>query len=252
VRPAITLSVTALASTLALAPGCDGYAQSAHPAAKPPEPASPTQPRIPALVRGPAQVTGSASSADSTDDSLRLYAVRVKGLYGVYLGNGLIITAAHVVGQTKKIGVRIAGLNTLADVIKQGAYERTDLSLLSVDEQKLPLSLRMRRMPLCERPPWAGQPVIVAIPENTARSHIMSPRLLSPDVRKRFPTLISDVKTTGNSGSGVFDAGRKCLLGIMSRKIQIRRDANDKPHDVAKYFVPASEIRAFIPADSRL
>ena len=31
--------------------------------------------------------------------------------------------------------------------------------------------------------------------------------------------MISDVATTGNSGSGVFDAGNKCLLGIMSRKI---------------------------------
>lgn len=248
---AIRLSFLMLASALAWAAGGDVHAQSAHPAGKPLQNIQPVSPPAPASAFASTRAREPASSAESTDGSLRVYAVRVKGLYGVYLGNGLIITAAHVVGQAKKIDVRIGGRNLLADVIKQGAYERTDLSLLSVDEQKLPLGLRMRRMPLCERPPWTGQPVIVAIPENTARSRIMSPRLLSPDVQNRFPTLISDVKTTGNSGSGVFDAGRKCLLGIMSRKIQIRRDVNDKPQDVAKYFVPVSEIRAFIPADSR-
>ena len=69
--------------------------------------------------------------------------------------------------------------------------------------------------------PWPGEPVIVAIPESTARSHIMSPQFLPPELRAKFGTVISDVASTGNSGSGVFDASRKCLLGIMSRKIQM-------------------------------
>jgi hypothetical protein len=87
---------------------------------------------------------------------------------------------------------------------------------------------------------------------STAQSRIMSPRLLPQNVRKRFPTVISDVATTGNSGSGVFDAGHKCLLGIISRKISVRSnsaDAASEEKDIAKYFVPASTIRAFIPAD---
>jgi hypothetical protein len=33
---------------------------------------------------------------------------------------------------------------------------------------------------------------------------------------KKISTLISDVATSRNSGSGVFDAGNKCLLGIVS------------------------------------
>jgi hypothetical protein len=97
-----------------------------------------------------------------------------------------------------------------------------DLTLLSIDEQKLPVSLRMRRMTLCENPPWVGQPVIVAIPEGTARSHIASPMLVPRNLRAKFSTVIADVASTGNSGSGVFAAGQKCLLGIMSRKIQVR------------------------------
>ena len=79
----------------------------------------------------------------------------------------------------------------------------------------------------------------------------MSPRLLPPVYRTRFSTVISDVATTGNSGSGVFDAGQKCLLGIMSRKVVTRADAQSEPKDIAKYFVPASTIRAFIPTEYR-
>ena len=200
--------------------------------------------------------------AQSTDDSLRIYAVNIihdppqpwTG-YGVYLGKGLIITAAHVVGAAAQTnpGVRIAGMDLPAHAIKEGSFEREDLTLLSIDEQKLPVSLRMRRMPLCERPPWPGEPVIVAVPEGTARSRIMSPQLLPRDVQTKFRTVISDVATTGNSGSGVFDAGSKCLLGIMSRKISVRPNSADagEQKDIAKYFVPASTIRAFIPTEYR-
>jgi hypothetical protein len=66
--------------------------------------------------------------------------------------------------------------------------------------------------------------------------------------------VIKDVATTGNSGSGVFDAARKCLLGIMSRKIFIRPNNAKGPlkeRDLAKYFVPAATIAAFIPSGYR-
>jgi hypothetical protein len=126
--------------------------------------------------------------AQSTDDSLRLYAVDIwqdppqswgPGR-GVYLGKGLVITAAHVVGLTRqtKPSVRIAGMDLPAHAIKEGSFERVDLTLLSIDERKLPIYLQMRRMSLCDNQPWPGEPVIVAIPEGTARSHVMLPALL--------------------------------------------------------------------------
>ena len=190
-----------------------------------------------------------ALPADTTDDSLRIYAVHVSGgLYGVYLGQGLVITAAHVVGSANP-PVRIAGLNLSAKVVKSSPFEQLDLALLSVDEEKLPISLRLRRMPLCQRPLFAGEPVIVAIPERTARSQVVSPLSLPSNIRNRFSTAIKDVATTGNSGSGVFDANLKCLLGIMSRKIFARPAGGGADKDLAKYFVPAPIIRAFIPSE---
>jgi hypothetical protein len=202
--------------------------------------------------------------AQPTDDSLRIYAVDIwqdpPQLWGpgrgVYLGKGLVITAAHVVGSAAhtKPRVHIAGMELPATAIREGNFERVDLTLLSVDEQKLPVYLRMRRMPLCDNKPWPGEPVIVAIPEETARSHMMLPSSLPAKYQKRFSTVIRDVATTGNSGSGVFDAGQKCLLGIISLKIYQTpsSEAPESEHkDIAKYFVPASTIRGFIPTDYR-
>src|SRR5262245_59233687 len=101
--------------------------------------------------------------ADLADDSLRLYAVDIwldppqswgPGR-GVYLGNGLVLTAAHVVSPVARTSpsVRIAGMDLAAKSIKEGTVERMDLTLLSIDEQKLPVYLQLRRMPLCEKNP---------------------------------------------------------------------------------------------------
>jgi hypothetical protein len=222
---------------------------------------------------------GSAHAQDPGDESLRLYAVEIvhptqswlryvidqaktlfglgsRSGYGVYLGQGLVITAAHVVGSAQRTPpiVRIANLDLPGKAVKEGAFEQVDLTLLAVDENRLPVSLRLRRMPLCQTPPWVGETVIVAVPEGIARSTVMSPQLLPANLRTKFPTLISDVATTGNSGSGVFDADRRCLLGIMSRKIFVRQKSvfgMTKENDIAKYFVPAAMIAAFIPSEYR-
>jgi len=202
--------------------------------------------------------------AESPDDSLTRYAVHINLTpqqswpgYGIYLGGGLVITAAHVVGHVSKTQpkVVIAGQELPAKLIKEGDFNQIDLTLLSVDEERLPVGLRMRRNTLCKTDPYVGEPVIVIIPEGIARSSILSPRVLTPDIRAKFPTVIRDVATTGNSGSGVFDAHNKCLLGIMSRRIWRTQFKNHdgelvkESTDIAKYFVPVSVIAAFIPPE---
>ena len=168
---------------------------------------------------------------------------------GVYLWSGLIITAAHLTAVDAEMGARIAGVVLPAKLLKQGSPEDVDLSLLLIDEEKLPATVQLPRMRLCEAPPWPGDPVIVVDAEHATRSHIVSPQLLPFTLRNKFSTLIGEVATTGNSGSGVFDPNRKCLLGIMSQKITSHMPEGDK--DIAKYFVPATAIRDFIPAEFR-
>jgi hypothetical protein len=203
-------------------------------------------------------------AAEPPDEALLAYAVNVHRTpmqtwgpgYGIYLGRGVFITAAHVVGRSwwtrPKIAIR--GKEYPTRTIKEGSRDGTDLTLLGVEESLLPMSLRLRRNSLCSVPPWPGEEVVTIVPEAAVRSRVIAPQRLPPDVRK-FNTVIGDVAITGNSGSGVFDVRQRCLLGIMSRKISEVRTRPDtgKPevHDIAKYFVPASTIAAFMPAEFR-
>ena len=167
---------------------------------------------------------------------------------GVYLKPNLVITAAHVVTNwsgSGDISVRIADTALPATVVKQGEFEDVDLALFSIDEQKLPEWVLRIHTPLCQAPPWPGDPVIVVDQEGATRSHIISAQILPFTFRNKFHALIADVSSTGNSGSGVFNPNQKCLLGIMSRKFMI------DGKDIAKYFVPANEIRNFIPIELR-
>jgi S1-C subfamily serine protease len=213
-----------------------------------------------AICMAPAQASPQAAADDA---DLQLFAAHINRTpaqawpgYGIYLGNGLILTAAHVVGNfaDTKPHVLIAGQDLPASLVRQGSFEGVDLTLLSVDGTKLPVRLQMRRMPLCKRPSFAGEAVTVVIPEGTARSHVLPPRAIPADLRNRYGTVIADVATTGNSGSGVFDVRNECLLGIMSRKISVaqteaRFGAPVHMRDIAKYFIPVREIEAFIPGD---
>ena len=208
------------------------------------------------------QVTAANISAPAADDSLKIYGVNVvhtapfKDPFignGIYLGNGLVLTAAHVVGSWPSYTnprVLIGGQDLPAKVLKEGSPAQTDLALLSVDQRHLPASLQLRRNPLCKRPPEVGMNVIVVYPERTVRSQMISPLLIAPDYRSKYSTLISDPE---GSGSGVFNAEQKCFMGIMSAKIPkyayqgARGHMTARPNGFAGYFVPVSNGKSFVP-----
>lgn len=207
----------------------------------------------------------SACRAQALDDTLQAFAVHVARTplpdwgagAGIYLGNGMVLTAAHVVGRSwlTRPRILIGADGYPASAVKEGRFEDTDLTLLAVDGAALPLRLRLRHLALCGAGPWPDEEVVSVTPEATVRTRILAPDRLPPGAR-RFDTVIADVSGTGNSGSGVFDAGRRCLLGIMSRKISVPGARSDHgraaPHEVAKYFVPAPAIAAFLPPEAAM
>jgi hypothetical protein len=200
--------------------------------------------------------------AQSADDDLRVYAVNIVKTrpfakqftgYGIYLGQGIVITAAHVVGRWPFFThprVLMAGQDLPAKIIKMGSFDDTDLAVLSVDESTLPISLQLRRNPLCKDPPRTGMQVIDVVPERTTRARVISPLAIPSQFRERFNTLIDDAEV---SGSGLFDAERLCLLGIMSAKIQAQQtqtrnsSTEGSVSAFAGYFVSAEKIASFIP-----
>ncbi len=220
-----------------------------------------------ALVTFIASLLSASVHAQSADDDLRIYAVNVVKTppfekqftgYGIYLGQGYVITAAHVVGHWPLLThprVLIAGQDLPAKIIKEGSFETTDLALLSVDEAVLPVSLRLRRNPLCNEIPSIGSEVINVVPEGTSRARIISPFSIVPQLRRRFDSLIDSEKV---SGSGLFDAERKCLVGIISAKVQKYHSKLENVRirgyldGYAGYFVSAAKIAKFIPSDLHL
>jgi hypothetical protein len=196
------------------------------------------------------------------DDAFKVYAVNVVHTtpfrepfvgYGIYLGAGMIITAAHVVGSWPALTnprVLIAGADLPATVIKHGSVDQVDLALLAVDEFQLPMSLRLRRNPLCARPASPGTRVVDVTPERVTSLQIISPNQIAQPLRPKYDTLVDDEQI---SGSGIFHADKKCLLGIISKKIEKYAYRNVKgrptvvPSGFAGYFVPAAKIGEFIP-----
>jgi hypothetical protein len=150
--------------------------------------------------------------------------------------------------------VRVAGLDLPATVVKIGSLDDTDLALLSIDEAQLPMTLRLRRNPLCKTHPPFGAKVIIVYPERIAATRTISPAFIAPKYRTRLSSLIAEPQ---GSGAGVFLADHHCLLGIISMKVQkfnYRRQYGRllaSPAGWAGYYVPASAIAAFLPPESR-
>jgi hypothetical protein len=225
-----------------------------------------------AAAAAPLHAQGLAGSV-TPDDSLGIYAVNVVHSrplkkpfsgYGIYLGKGAVITAAHIMGRWPSFisnpRVLIAGQELPAKIIKEGSSETIDLAVLSIDETSLPVSLRLRRNPLCKEPAKAGENVIVVASHGTARSQIVNPQLLPPEYQPSFNTIINDVWIPGSSGSGVFHAERRCLLGIITTVMSVnshRMENGRVVRDLAgtmvnvKHFVPAATIAEFIPPEFR-
>ena len=216
------------------------------------------------IILAAACVSAPVQAQNSADD-LKVYAVNVVKTaplekqftgYGIYLGHGLVITAAHVVGHWPGITnprVLVAGLDLPAKVIKEGSFETTDLALLSVDKERLPVSLRLRRNPLCNQPPQVGTNVVIVYPDRTVRSKIISPFMIPPQYQAKFGAAL--INEAEGSGSGVFQADRRCLLGIISSKItkfkyrKVNKRLLAAKDGFAGHFVPASTIAKFIPPE---
>src|SRR5215204_1749147 len=102
------------------------------------------------LVLTLVQGTG-LTAQDNGSGPLVAAALLVPGGPAVYLGSGLLLTSAHLVNPGADISVVIARAKLPAKVLMQGVYEDIDLSLLHVDQSKLPPTLPT--VQLCSTPP---------------------------------------------------------------------------------------------------
>ena len=169
-----------------------------------------------------------SAQAALVDDNFKFYAAAIsqsllfRSSYrgeGVYLGQGKVLTAAHVIHSTifGPIRVSLAGQTVSATPLRNGAAQHVDLALLSIDEMTLPVSVRLRRNALCSAEPKAGMDAVIVSSGESVASHVISPAAIAAELRAQYRTLIA---MPGPSGSGLYDPAHKCLLGIMSAKME--------------------------------
>ena len=205
----------------------------------------------------------------AADDGFEVYAATILNIspfrsrvigYGIYLGQGAVLTVAHVVGRWTLLEspkVSIAGKEVSAQIIKKGAFPKLDLALLVMDGGGLPLSLRLRQNPLCKAPLPSGTDVAIVSADQSVRSRTVPIDTVASKYWGQFGTLVSEPHW---SGSGVFDVGKRCLVGIMSAAVPKAFTYRTEPAQAsltttwdrsAGYFVPAAVISSFIPSHLR-
>jgi hypothetical protein len=166
---------------------------------------------------------------------------------GVYLGGGLILTAAHVVTLNpadQTATVIMDGWQTAAKIAAI-APNGLDLALLKIDPAALSGQRRsLTPVHLCTAPSVANQPVIVAAQGMVSPSKTVAAPIRSPALTGDWTDILATGYPHGSSGGGVFDAEKGCVIGI----IIIEATA---PGIALTEFLPAAKIAPFLAASLR-
>jgi len=163
---------------------------------------------------------------------------------GVFLGGGLILTAAHVVKynpQDPTVTVIMDGWKNAARIAAI-APNGLDLALLKVDPGEISAQRRaMSPVQLCPAPTVARQPVIVAADGAVTLSVTADAPLNSPAMTGDWTDILLTGYEQGASGGGIFDSDKGCLIGIII--IEGRSEAVKLTK-----FIPAAKIAPFLAA----
>jgi len=166
---------------------------------------------------------------------------------GVFLGGGLVLTAAHVVQVNPAdptVTVIMDGWRTQARIAARAAGG-LDLALLKIDPAELSSQRRaLSAVQLCTTGAAANQPVIVAALGGVSLSHTVAAPISSPALTGDWTDILATGFGHGASGGGVFDAQKGCLIGILI----IEATA---PGVELTEFVPAAKIAPFLALAAR-
>ena len=161
---------------------------------------------------------------------------------GVYLGNGLVLTAAHVIKvdpANPGASVILDGWKTDAKLLAAG-QPGLDLALLKIDPAEVSRQRRdLKPLEVCALGTVPNQPVVVAAQGQVSLSKTIGAPIKAPALTGDWSDILATGYGHGASGGGVFDALKGCLAGI----IIIEATA---PGIELTQFVPAPEIAMFL------
>lgn len=196
--------------------------------------------------------SAAASAASPAEIGVRLEKPAGDGLHfsqgsGVFLGDGLVLTAAHVVDinpSNPNVTVVLDGWRKDGVVVKDGHKDNLDLALVKLPPQALSAP-RMAQAPvtLCPDNPTPNQKVVVASTGNVTEAATINTAITSDGQAGTWTNLLSTGFHHGASGGGVFNPKQGCLWGIIN--IELSGNVDGRFLDLTA-FVPASKIKPFL------
>ena len=161
---------------------------------------------------------------------------------GVYLGDGLVLTAAHVITVNPADAtatVVMDGWRNEARLVASGA-PGLDLALLRIAPETLSLQRRsLKPVEACASGTSPNQPVVVASLGTVSLSKTIGAPIQSNSLNGDWSTILATGYGHGASGGGLFDAQKGCLAGI------IIIEATGAAIQLTE-FVPAAKIGMFL------
>jgi hypothetical protein len=165
---------------------------------------------------------------------------------GVWLGDQLVLTAAHVVQVdpgSRKVTTLIDGIRVDGELAFAEADR--DLALIRLPvEQILPQRRQRGAAQLCPDAPPLNRAVMVAA-QGAVTSSVTVGTAITSGGRStdHWTDLLATGYHHGASGGGVFDPARTCLWGII--RLEMSGPVDGHFLDLTA-FVPPEEIRAFL------
>ena len=166
---------------------------------------------------------------------------------GVMLGDGLVLTAAHVVridSQNPRVTVILNGWRVRGTVVQNGQRDNLDLALVKIDPKEMYIKRPSQDgVSICGGNPGTDQPVVVVSNGVTTRAATISSPITSDGQSGNWTNLLSTGYHPGNSGGGVFDPRKNCLWGVIN--LELSGTVDGRFVDLTA-FVPATAIASFL------
>jgi len=172
---------------------------------------------------------------------------------GIYLGGGLVLTAAHVVQvdpASNRVTVLLDGRRIDATQVFDGQADGVDLALLLIPAASLPPARQNQAaVEICSDNPEPSRPAQVAALGAVSNAFTIPTPLNSdgPTDTGQWTNILATGFKPGSSGGGVFDPRHGCLWGILSVEMSGPAKSTGRRLDLTA-FVPASRIAPFLQA----
>jgi S1-C subfamily serine protease len=194
-----------------------------------------------------------ASSAPPTPSALGVHVQKAAGDgvhfshgQGIYIGGGLVLTAAHVVNYDPAhpgVTIRLDGALVRGEVIFDSLQKDTDLALIKLEASALSAKRRQQAyVAVCARNAAPERKVLVVQELDVKQSVTLDAPLRT--IGKDGTNILMMPVRPGNSGTGVFDQESGCLLGVVLQEAGGALDGR-RLDDVA-IFSPSSSIAPFL------